>query len=430
MVRCSVIIPAFNAERYVGKAVESALAQTLSDVEIIVVNDGSTDTTPEVMESFGSRITGIHQENAGPSAARNAGLKSASGEFVAFLDADDLWFARRLELMVGRLADDPGLGFVTSDAYLMEEDIPTAHRYYGTLVDSSPFNSGEPAYWIVRQNYIFTGVVARNALFDRHGTFRPGILAEDWELWTRFVVGGERVALVNRPLGYYRVRSDGLTCSAGFQSQVEATQLLALGDPAVQRIPRLGRDVYLPRGLEALAKRDSRRAAMYLAAASRDATLPAQSRLLCAAGATAPGLAVRAMGYRQSRLERRPGATTFFLEAGCLRDGDGRTFEWDERSIDGNVESDGSSRPVSGWAVGGRKHCPVDRVAVFVDGQFRFTATPCEPREDVAVYTGTPESLNCGFRLPQEAGLVSSDEQLQVIAIKGRRCRYLPGIGN
>jgi glycosyltransferase involved in cell wall biosynthesis len=108
--RVSVIIPNYNYSQYLGEAIDSVLAQTYSPIEIIVVDDGSTDGSREVLESYGDRVTAIFQQNAGVSAARNNGVSQSHGEFVAFLDADDAWLPAKVELQMQVFADDAGIG--------------------------------------------------------------------------------------------------------------------------------------------------------------------------------------------------------------------------------------------------------------------------------------------------------------------------------
>jgi glycosyltransferase involved in cell wall biosynthesis len=104
----TVVIPAYNAERHIGEAVESALAQTYRPVEIVVVDDGSTDATAETVRSFGPRVRFATQTNAGAGAARNRGVAMATGRYIAFLDADDWWPAEKLVRQVEILEKDPG----------------------------------------------------------------------------------------------------------------------------------------------------------------------------------------------------------------------------------------------------------------------------------------------------------------------------------
>ena len=108
----SAIIPNYNYARFVGEAVESALRQTYQPLEIIVVDDGSPDNSLEILRGFGDKVIVIAQENSGVSAARNNGVRSSSGELLAFLDADDVWYPRKIEKQVERFEQDSKLGLV------------------------------------------------------------------------------------------------------------------------------------------------------------------------------------------------------------------------------------------------------------------------------------------------------------------------------
>lgn len=424
-MRCSVVIPAYNAARYLASSIRSALCQTFADVEVVVVDDGSTDRTAEVMESFGDRIIGICQPNQGPSVARNVGLKAASGAYVAFLDADDLWMPRRLERMIGRLEEDHAVGFVTSDAYVIQEDAPTSLRYYETLADPGPFAAPNQDYWIARGNFVFTGVVARTELFDRHGTFRPKILAEDWDLWARFILGGERAGLVDIPLGYYRVRKDGLCSSKGFDEHWQAAQRRTLRDPRAQKIPGLGRDLYLPLARQALENQDLEFARFCLAAAAQDRLMKNRSRALAGLMAALPKVAVKGTGLSARKAHNRLNDRLFELAGGKLRDARGQTYLRARAGFQGYVESTGRAGPVSGWAVGGRKARPADVVAIFVDGEFQTAIVPAVPRPDVTHHTGNPASMICGW--VSDSGIDPQPARhLQVFAISGRRFYELP----
>jgi glycosyltransferase involved in cell wall biosynthesis len=108
----STIIPAYNAEKYLAEAIESVLAQTYQPIEIILVDDGSSDNTHEIVRGYGERIRYTYQDNAGLSAALNRGISMVHGDFVAFLDADDLWLEEKTEWQIAVLQVDPGLGVV------------------------------------------------------------------------------------------------------------------------------------------------------------------------------------------------------------------------------------------------------------------------------------------------------------------------------
>jgi len=107
----SLIIPCYNGAAFIGEAIDSALGQSIRPDEIIVVDDGSTDSTAEVIASFGSAVAYIYQDNQGEPAARNRGLAEAKAEYIAFLDADDVWPARSLEVRAKALAARPEIDF-------------------------------------------------------------------------------------------------------------------------------------------------------------------------------------------------------------------------------------------------------------------------------------------------------------------------------
>jgi glycosyltransferase involved in cell wall biosynthesis len=120
--KVSTIIPAFNAERTIADAVDSALMQDFEGHEIIVVNDGSTDSTSTILERYGNKIRVESQENRGLSAARNTGLSRSSGEYVAFLDSDDVWLPGKLEIMIAALERNATASLAFSEYGLMDED--------------------------------------------------------------------------------------------------------------------------------------------------------------------------------------------------------------------------------------------------------------------------------------------------------------------
>ena len=109
LVTC--VIPVYNGERFLGAAIRSALGQTYTNLEVIVVDDGSTDGTAEVAQAFSHRVKYLYQDNAGPAAARNRGIAEAEGEFLSFLDADDLWVADKLARQLARFRARPELSY-------------------------------------------------------------------------------------------------------------------------------------------------------------------------------------------------------------------------------------------------------------------------------------------------------------------------------
>ena len=173
----SCIVPAYNAERWLGDALESVFAQTHAPIETIVVDDGSTDGTAGVLERYGERIVGLRQPNAGPAAALNRGILASRGEYIAFLDADDLWPPRKLELQMARFRAVPELaacyGLVQNfwdDSVKIEAEALRGHR----ILDPVPG--------------LVTGtLLARRSTFGRLGPFvdQRHAYALDWALRLR-----------------------------------------------------------------------------------------------------------------------------------------------------------------------------------------------------------------------------------------------------
>jgi glycosyltransferase involved in cell wall biosynthesis len=303
VTRCSVLIPAFNAEAYIGKSIESVLSQTLQDIEVIVVDDGSADATIEVIRRFGDRVRLLSQENRGPAAARNAALEVSTGEFVALLDADDTWLPNRLERLVGYLDAHPETGFVTGDAYLVYEDEPSTDTYYNDLLKGYEWHDTNQAQWIVRYNYVHVMTVIRRALFDRHGRFAENLKGvEDWDLWIRFLCRGERVGLVREPLAYYRIRGGSL---GGTRSYADTFEVM---DRALDEIEIIGfrgfGSTFFRRGKDALAMGDLRRTRRFFHAAACDLDLAWSMRAKAEALARVPRIG--AVAYRRRAANRKP----------------------------------------------------------------------------------------------------------------------------
>ena len=122
MVKVSTIIPAYNAERTIARAIDSALSQDCEGHEVVVVDDGSTDSTAAILEKYGSQILVIAQCNGGPSAARNAGVRRSTGRYLAFLDADDIWLPGKLKTMVSALERYPLASLAFSEYRNIDEN--------------------------------------------------------------------------------------------------------------------------------------------------------------------------------------------------------------------------------------------------------------------------------------------------------------------
>lgn len=199
--RVSVIMPCYNAADYVAQAVEDVLNQTHAEIELIVIDDGSTDGSAELVADYGSRVTLIRQRNAGCSAARNAGLARATGDYVAFLDADDRWDHSFVETMVAALADG-------------QADLAYCGwaRFWGTLDSAKPFvprDLGQDEDDKIERMLgacpfpIHAVLVRRDMLSEAGGFDRRFPPAEDYYLWLRLATRC-RFRRVPKVMSYYR----------------------------------------------------------------------------------------------------------------------------------------------------------------------------------------------------------------------------------
>jgi glycosyltransferase involved in cell wall biosynthesis len=206
----SVVIPAYNASTYIADAIDSALGQTYPAVEILVTDDGSTDCTPEILAAYGRSITALHQPNSGPAAARNRAVRSARGEYVAFLDGDDMWHPEKIARQVDALRTHPEHVLVhTRTDYIDSKRDPIAVLelpWIGTIQGHC-----------TRQLLDHNAVTASSVLVRRHmldpEPFRPEIQikgCEDWELWLRLSLEGS-FAYLSEALTTYRIHETNLS---------------------------------------------------------------------------------------------------------------------------------------------------------------------------------------------------------------------------
>jgi glycosyltransferase involved in cell wall biosynthesis len=213
----SVVIPAFNRAGTIGAAVDSVLAQTFQDLELILVDDASTDDTADVLAGLGdSRIRVIrHESNKGAGAARNTGIEAARGEWVAFQDSDDLWMPTKLERQMARLSS-PGASYIAAYCGMLVEDMdnPCAQPRYipDTKVTT---REGNILNELLTRSFISTQtLVARRDLLMSIGGFDEELPAlEDWECVLR-LAQHDSFALVDEPLVRQRFSPNSITRSA------------------------------------------------------------------------------------------------------------------------------------------------------------------------------------------------------------------------
>jgi len=206
--KVSVIIPTYNSAQFITETLESVFAQTYKDYEVIVVDDGSTDNTKEVLKPYMSKIRYIYKENGGPASARNVGIKNAQGEYIAFLDSDDLWLPEKLEKQVEYFKSDPDVALVFSDCISFgdEELIRKRKRKY----------KGDVFLHLLRENFIPTlTVIAKKKCFDEVGYFdtdKSLISSEDYDMWLR-IARSFKVGYIEEPLAKRRINRKSLSFS-------------------------------------------------------------------------------------------------------------------------------------------------------------------------------------------------------------------------
>jgi glycosyltransferase involved in cell wall biosynthesis len=216
--RITALIPTYNSAQYIRETVDSVLSQTYPIHEVIVVDDGSTDSTQEVLASYGNRIRYIRQPNAGPPAARNTGLALATGDLIALLDSDDLWAPKKTELQMDYLQRHPSCGLVYTDMKTFDDS--------GIIEESVKIsrNLTYPSGNIFPQMFYETlfqtsAVLMRKSCIDAVGGFDADLrMGDDYELFLRISRHYE-MGCVDEPLILYRQHATQGTRTWGKQLQ-------------------------------------------------------------------------------------------------------------------------------------------------------------------------------------------------------------------
>jgi hypothetical protein len=204
MPRISVVIPTYNCAHLLGDAIESVRIQDWGELEIVVVDDGSTDGTVALLSSLGGPdLVVVKQENCGPAAARNAGIRRASGDWIAFLDADDLWLPGKLRGQVNALCARPNAAFSFTDALVRNSS-------GAETVVAVPDGDGDILWHLLAGPRFGVGsVLIRRDRLDRIGLFDPALrMGEDWDMWLRLAASYEGCG-VRSVLVVYRRCSEG-----------------------------------------------------------------------------------------------------------------------------------------------------------------------------------------------------------------------------
>ena len=213
----SVVIATYNRRKYLRYALESILSQTYTNLEVIVVDDGSTDGSENLVKSYNDkRIKYIYQENGGQNNAKNTGLCSAKGKYLSILDSDDIWHSQKVEKQVKVLEAKPDVGLVYCGTNIIDED--------NNLIDTQPmvFYRGNVVDKLMMKNFLYNG---SNAMYRAECIYKTGVFDNsvkrmtDWDLYLRISLS-YNFDYVNEYLLYYRVHNDNMSC--GFEKYEEA----------------------------------------------------------------------------------------------------------------------------------------------------------------------------------------------------------------
>jgi len=307
-VTFSVAIAAYQAAETAGDAVESALAQTMPPVQVIVCDDGSTDDLAGALAEFGDRIVLVRQENLGEAAAKNAAAREATADFIAFLDADDVYYPQRLEALRELATARPELDVLTTNADL-EFEGRLVGRYYPDVA-RFPVED-QVAAILASDSAVFAAAAVRRSVFESAGGFYEGLRSSaDWELWMRLALGGSRFGVVDEPLYLYRLHEQGASADQvrGAEDCVNALERVRrVVQPSGEALAALERSLAYHRSAWLLAAaeegvRKGRRREAWRVASSAD--FPWATRAKNAIAAAFPRAAGRALARRERRTGR------------------------------------------------------------------------------------------------------------------------------
>jgi glycosyltransferase involved in cell wall biosynthesis len=292
----SIVISAYEAAGFIDRAVESALAQTVPAVEIIVSDDGSNDDLEGALAPYRDRVALLRGPHVGPPAARNRGFRAASGDFVANLDADDLLHPQWLEALGELSSARPDLDILSSDAYL----VSAGHRLRRCYSKGWIFYTDDQRRRILQHNFICPGALAavrRKRFVEIRGFDESIPWCDDWDFWLRLILSGSRAGCVDEPLADWTVRQDSVS-TRRIDVIRDAVRLLekADADPGLGQREREALAVSIAQRRRELARLEAREAIVRGARGARGKALavaldpgqPARTRFKTAASTVAP----------------------------------------------------------------------------------------------------------------------------------------------
>ncbi|MDO8209847.1 glycosyltransferase family A protein [Conexibacter sp. CPCC 206217] len=302
----SIVITAYEVAPYLGEAVRSALEQTLPAADVVVVDDGSSDDVDGALAPYRDRITLVRQVNQGPGAAKLAGARAASGEFVSFLDGDDVYLPQRLEALAEAAAARPDLDVLQTDAWV-ESGGERLRRVYD---ETWEFEVDDQRRGILTRCFVLGHAAARRALLVAlDGSDRTTL--DDWECWIRLILDGARAGCVQEPLSVYRVRPGSLsTGRTSLYRRGTATLRKFEAEPGLSEAERTAlvqtrsewsRLLTLELARDALHAGDRRAARPLLKRIVRSRGYDPRARLKALISLLAPGVARRLLAERAAK---------------------------------------------------------------------------------------------------------------------------------
>lgn len=213
----SCIVPVFNGERFLREAIDSILAQTYRPLEIIAVDDGSTDSTPAILTSYGEPVHYIAQSNAGPATARNAGIREATGDFIGFLDSDDLWHPTKLTRQMECFNERPDLNI----------SVTNVQNFWMPELNEEQEHFRKHRRGQALPGYSTVTLLARRKIFDAIGVFDTTLKhGDDTDWFLRAEEHGAQIELLPEVLVYRRLHENNRSREWAARSQAEYLMLI------------------------------------------------------------------------------------------------------------------------------------------------------------------------------------------------------------
>lgn len=318
----SVVIAAYQVAGVIGEALDSLRGQALPPLEVIVCDDGSTDGLEGALASYVDEIRFVRKANGGEASAKNAAAAYAQGDFIAILDADDVYLPARLASLAELAVARPDLDILTTDAFLVVNGRTVRRNYDETW----RFEVADQRRAILQRNFVFGHAAVRRTRFLEHGGFDESIRwTTDWDLWLRMILAGSAAGCVDEPLALYRLREDSLTAQRrdlllgklATLGKAKENPDLRPGEAPVldDALAAYGRDLSLLELRAAVAGRvpGARRRALEVV---RAPGFGLRRRLEAAAMAAAPATAARVLRRRAARTWVGAGGTHVRREGG------------------------------------------------------------------------------------------------------------------